>query len=139
VLVEELRSQSGFDRLIFVGIMVPGRTPQNINNIAGFIRGASCETYWAARCSGCSTEWVAATSRFMGFRATFKTWASERTNFAREVIEAALAHAISDKLEAAYRRGDFFEKRKRLMTAWAEFCARATPETGQLLRLKARV
>ena len=73
-----------------------------------------------------------------GFRATFKTWASERTNFAREVIEAALAHAISDKLEAAYRRGDFFEKRKRLMTAWAEFCTRAAPETGQLLRLKAR-
>ncbi len=73
-----------------------------------------------------------------GFRATFKTWASERTNFAREVVEAALAHAISDKLEAAYRRGDFFEKRKRLMAAWAEFCARTAPETGQLLRLKAR-
>ena len=56
-----------------------------------------------------------------GFRATFKTWASERTNFAREVVEAALAHAISDKLEAAYRRGDLFEKRRRLMTAWAEY------------------
>ena len=54
-----------------------------------------------------------------GFRATFKTWASECTNFAREVVEAALAHAISDELEAAYRRGDFFEKRKRLMNAWA--------------------
>jgi integrase len=74
---------------------------------------------------------------FHGFRATFKTWASERTNFAREVIEAALAHAISDKVEAAYRR-DFFEKRKRLMTAWAEFCARAAPEMGRLLHLKAR-
>ena len=46
-----------------------------------------------------------------GFRATIKTWASERTNFAREAIGAVFAHAISDKLEAAYRRGDFLEKR----------------------------
>jgi integrase len=60
-----------------------------------------------------------------GFRATFKTWASENTNFPREIVEAALAHAISDKLEAAYRRGDFFEKRKRLMNAWADFCNKA--------------
>ena len=58
-----------------------------------------------------------------GFRATFKTWASERTNFARDVVEAALAHAISDKLEAAYRRGDFFDKRRRLMDAWAKYCS----------------
>ena len=60
-----------------------------------------------------------------GFRATFKTWASEITNFPREVVEGALAHAISDKLEAAYRRGDLFEKRKRLMNAWADFCNKA--------------
>ncbi len=70
-----------------------------------------------------------------GFRATFKTWASERTNFPREVVEAALAHTISDQLEAAYRRGDFFEKRKRLMTAWAEFCAKAAPSTGRVIPL----
>jgi integrase len=56
-----------------------------------------------------------------GFRATFKTWASEATDFQHEVIEAALAHGISDKLEAAYRRGTFFEKRRRLMAAWADF------------------
>jgi integrase len=57
-----------------------------------------------------------------GFRATFKTWATERTNFPREVIEAALAHVAGDKIEAAYQRGDLFDKRRRLMTAWSEYC-----------------
>jgi integrase len=59
-----------------------------------------------------------------GFRATFKTWASERTSYSREVIEAALAHATGDKVEQAYQRSDMFEKRKRLMAAWSEFCGR---------------
>jgi len=58
-----------------------------------------------------------------GFRSTFKDWASERTNFANEISESALAHGIEDKSEAAYRRGDLFEKRRRLMDAWAKFCA----------------
>src|SRR5215471_3816107 len=57
-----------------------------------------------------------------GFRASFKTWAAERTNFAREVVEAALAHVVGNKVEAAYQRGDLFDKRRRLMDAWAAFC-----------------
>ncbi|EKE75527.1 integrase family protein [Oceanibaculum indicum P24] len=57
-----------------------------------------------------------------GFRSTFRDWAAEQTSFAREVAEMALAHAISDKVEAAYRRGDLFEKRRRMMQAWADFC-----------------
>lgn len=57
-----------------------------------------------------------------GFRSTFRDWAAERTNFPNEVVEMALAHAVSDKVEAAYRRGDLFDKRRRLMEAWAEFC-----------------
>ena len=57
-----------------------------------------------------------------GFRSTFKDWARERTNFPNEVSEAALAHVIGDKTEAAYARGDLFEKRARLMEAWAKFC-----------------
>ena len=57
-----------------------------------------------------------------GFRATFKTWASERTSFQNEIAETALAHAIGDKVEQAYRRGDLFEKRRRLMQQWATFC-----------------
>jgi integrase len=56
-----------------------------------------------------------------GFRATFKTWAAERTNFPREVVEAALAHVNGDKVEAAYQRGDLFDKRRRLMSAWEGF------------------
>jgi integrase len=58
-----------------------------------------------------------------GFRSTFRDWAAERTNFPREVAEMALAHTVSDKVEAAYRRGDLFEKRRQLMAAWARYAA----------------
>jgi integrase len=71
-----------------------------------------------------------------GFRATFKTWASERTNFPREVVEAALAHVVSDKTEAAYQRGDLFEKRRRLMAEWARYCASVTTTTGAVVPLR---
>ena len=54
-----------------------------------------------------------------GFRSSFKDWATERTNFAMEVSEMALAHTVTDKVEAAYRRGDLFEKRRKLMATWA--------------------
>jgi integrase len=60
-----------------------------------------------------------------GFRSTFRDWAAERTSFQNEVIEMALAHAVGSKVEAAYRRGDLFEKRKRLMEAWAGYCESA--------------
>jgi integrase len=66
-----------------------------------------------------------------GFRSTFRTWAAERTNFPREVIEAALAHTIGSKVEAAYQRGDLFEKRRRLMEAWAQFCLSKPAEKPQ--------
>lgn len=58
-----------------------------------------------------------------GFRSSFSDWAAERTAYPREVVEMALAHAIESKVEAAYRRGDLFEKRRQLMEAWARFCA----------------
>jgi hypothetical protein len=57
-----------------------------------------------------------------GLRSSFRDWASERTSFQREVCEMALAHTIPDAVEKAYRRGDLFDKRRKLMTAWAEFC-----------------
>lgn len=57
-----------------------------------------------------------------GFRSTFRDWAAERTNFPSEVAEMALAHTVSDKVEAAYRRGDLFQKRRQLAEAWARFC-----------------
>jgi integrase len=57
-----------------------------------------------------------------GFRSSFRDWSAEATNFPSEVAEAALAHAIKSKAEAAYRRSDLLEKRRRLMGAWASFC-----------------
>ena len=60
-----------------------------------------------------------------GFRSTFRDWAAERTNFQAEIAEAALGHVVGNKVEAAYRRGDFFEKRRRLMEAWAQFATTA--------------
>jgi integrase len=59
-----------------------------------------------------------------GFRSTFRDWAGEVTNFPREVAEAALAHVLPDKTEAAYRRGDALEKRRLMMQSWADFCER---------------
>ncbi|HEV7370819.1 tyrosine-type recombinase/integrase [Arenibaculum sp.] len=58
-----------------------------------------------------------------GFRSTFRDWAAERTNFPREVAEMALAYVVSDKVEAAYRRGDLFDKRRELMEAWSVSCS----------------
>ncbi len=57
-----------------------------------------------------------------GFRSSFRDWAGDATNFAREDIEAALAHTIGNKAEAAYRRGDAIDKRRRIMEAWADHC-----------------
>jgi integrase len=71
-----------------------------------------------------------------GFRATFRTWAADRTAFPREVIEAALAHVVGSKVEAAYQRGDLFEKRRRLMDEWARFCD-TPPTVGEVVPLKA--
>jgi integrase len=71
-----------------------------------------------------------------GFRSTFKDWASERTNFPGEVSEMALAHVIDDKVEAAYRRGDLFEKRRRLMDAWAEYCGKPIANRTAVVSLR---
>jgi integrase len=60
-----------------------------------------------------------------GFRSTFRDWTAERTNFPSEVAEAALAHVVGGDTERAYRRGDMFDKRRRLMAAWAEFLSKA--------------
>jgi integrase len=61
-----------------------------------------------------------------GFRSTFKDWCSEQTGYSNEVSEMALAHKIASKVEGAYRRGDLFEKRQRLMADWAAYCGSVT-------------
>jgi integrase len=58
-----------------------------------------------------------------GFRSTFRDWTAEQTNSPREVAEMALGHTVSNQVEAAYRRGDLFDKRQKLMQEWAEYCA----------------
>lgn len=70
-----------------------------------------------------------------GFRSSFRDWASEQTNYPREVAEMALAHAVSDQVEAAYRRGDLFEKRRRLMAEWARYCAQST-KVGKVISMR---
>jgi integrase len=69
-----------------------------------------------------------------GFRSAFRDWAAECTNFTNEVCEAALAHVIENKAEAAYRRGDLFDKRRKLMEAWSVYCA--TPKAGKVVAFK---
>lgn len=71
-----------------------------------------------------------------GFRASFRTWAAERTNHAREIAEAALAHVIKDKSEASYQRGELFEKRRRLMRDWAKYVGTVQPSGGEVITLR---
>ena len=72
-----------------------------------------------------------------GFRSTFRDWAAERTNYPREVAEMALGHAVGDKVEAAYRRSDLFEKRRRLMDEWARFC-HSGAKAGEVVAIRDR-
>jgi integrase len=70
-----------------------------------------------------------------GFRSAFRDWCAEATNFPSEVAEMALAHAVGDKVEAAYRRGDLFEKRRQLAAAWAQYCDTPAAE-GRVVPLR---
>ena len=67
-----------------------------------------------------------------GFRSAFRDWSGEVSTFPRDVCEMALAHVIENKVEAAYRRGDLFEKRRAMMDAWAAWCTRPTPAVAKL-------
>jgi integrase len=74
-----------------------------------------------------------------GFRSCFKTWASEQTAYARELIEAALAHVIGDAAEQAYSRGDMLARRRQLMQAWSEFCSGPHVEADVVVRIRKEV
>jgi hypothetical protein len=75
------------------------------------------------------------TATVHGFRSAFRDWAGDCTPFPREVAEAVLAHAISDQVEASYRRGDAIEKRRQLMDMWATFIG--TSRTGAVIPISA--
>ena len=72
-----------------------------------------------------------------GFRSGFRDWAAECTGYAHEVAEMALAHTIENKVERAYRRGDLFDKRRRLMDDWATYCATAKAAGGKVTPIRA--
>jgi integrase len=73
-----------------------------------------------------------------GFRSTFSDWVAERTAYPSEVREMALAHAVGDKVEAAYRRGELLEKRRALSEAWGDFCGQPdAPATGKVVAFNA--
>ena len=75
-----------------------------------------------------------------GFRSSFRDWAAEQTNFPREVAEAALAHAVQSRVEAAYRRSDLFDKRRLLMEKWARYCQQEQTEgRGKVLEMKSAI
>ena len=73
-----------------------------------------------------------------GFRSTFRDWCAERSNFPREIAEAALAHVLADKTEAAYQRGDLLEKRRQLITAWAKYCAEKPAAKQNVVAMRER-
>jgi integrase len=72
-----------------------------------------------------------------GFRSSFRSWAAEQTSFAREICEQALAHTVGTEVERAYKRTDLFDKRRRLMQAWAGFCAKPAAKAGNVRQLRA--
>ena len=72
-----------------------------------------------------------------GMRSAFRDWCAEATNYPREVAERALAHTLRDRTEAAYQRGDLFEKRRRLMEDWATFCSRTASAAGDVVPIRA--
>ena len=73
-----------------------------------------------------------------GFRSSFRDWASETTGFPHEVCEMALAHSIGDKTEEAYRRGDLFEKRRKLMDAWAKFATTPVQQDAKVIPIRGK-
>lgn len=72
-----------------------------------------------------------------GFRSTFRDWCAERTNYPREIAEAALAHVLKDKTEAAYQRSDLLDKRAHMMQAWADFLSCAESKDSKVVPIRA--
>ena len=71
-----------------------------------------------------------------GFRSTFRDWAADNTKYPNHVADMALAHAIGDKVEAAYRRGELFQKRTRMMADWATFCGRVEQKGANVIPMR---
>lgn len=73
-----------------------------------------------------------------GFRSTFRDWCAETTAYPHELAEIALAHTVADKVEAAYRRGDMMDKRRRMMDDWAEYCGKCESVAADVIPLRSQ-
>jgi hypothetical protein len=71
-----------------------------------------------------------------GMRAVFRTWCAEQTSYPHEICEAALAHAVPSAVVRAYKRTDLFERRRRLMNDWADYCSSPPAERGAVVPLR---
>jgi integrase len=116
----------------------PFRVPLSDAAIAVVKRVGAKEGLLFPRCHDTSLEKAHGRAQITthGFRSTFRDWAGEQTSYPREVIEMAMAHAIADETEEAYFRSDLFDKRRRLMDAWADFCSAAPFEQGKVVSLR---
>jgi integrase len=74
-----------------------------------------------------------------GFRSAFRDWCGERTNHPREVCEAALAHVVGDKVEAAYRRSDLLDRRRQLMAEWANYISSPSADASAVIPIRRRM
>jgi integrase len=72
-----------------------------------------------------------------GFRSSFRDWAAECTAYPHEVAEMALSHSVGNKVEAAYRRGDMFDKRRKIMDDWASFCSTKLEDSNNVVPIRA--
>jgi Arm DNA-binding domain len=137
-------------RLLKRGEMAQFRVPLSDDAIAllrGLEQGDEDQLlFFAPRGGALSDMSLSAVMRRMGLtatvhgtaRSTFKDWAVERTSYDNIVSEAALAHVNGCKVEQSYRRGDLFERRRKLMNAWAKFCASLPRAKGEVVELAAR-
>lgn len=73
-----------------------------------------------------------------GFRSAFTDWAHDRTAFPKTTVDTALAHTVGDKVEAAYRRGEMYDKRAKLMQAWSDYCAKPRATTAKIVPIGRR-
>jgi integrase len=115
------RMKTGRDRRVPLGIRAT-EILQSLPRQSPYIFPGRSSAFAPNMMWGLLREKMGVEATVHGFRSTFADWAAEQTDFPREVREMALAHAVGDRVEAAYRRGDLFEKRRQLAEAWARYC-----------------
>jgi integrase len=122
------------------GLVFPGANPQRPladRTITAVIRRMNAKNAAAGRAKWIDPKQGNREVVPHGFRSSFRDWAGDRTNFSSDLVEFALAHALEDETEAAYRRSDMLEKRRKLMTAWSEFVSKAPADAGAVVPMRA--